>query len=124
MMRLLSSTALPYIAAGAIVIGAAAGWKVRDWQCDAAVTKALERAEKNRAAMQETIDGLSAQYEQDRTALDQSTVRTTDTIREIYKTLPPVPAACAPGPDISRLLEGGVSSANAAAAGKSGSELP
>ena len=30
-----------YVAAGALVIGTAAGWKVKDWQCDAAYAKAL-----------------------------------------------------------------------------------
>ena len=119
MMRLLSSAAFPYVAAGMVAVAAFGGWKVRDWQCDAAVAKALERAEKNRAEMQEKIDVLSTQYEQERAALDKSTVYTTNTIREIYKTLPPVPDTCAPGPDVVRLLEGSVSGANAAAAGKS-----
>jgi hypothetical protein len=120
LMRLLTSPILPYVAAGAIAAAAFGGWKVRDWQCDAAVAKALQQAEKNRAEMQEKIDGLSTQYEQERTALDKSTVYTTNTIREIYKTLPPVPDTCAPGPDVVRLLEGSIGSANAAAAGKSG----
>lgn len=116
--RLLSSPVLPYIAGTALILAAFGGWKVRDWQCDAAVAKALERAEKNRAAMQETIDALSADYEQERSALDQTVVRSTNTVREIYRTLPAAPASCAPGPRVVRLLEDGVSRANAAAAGQ------
>lgn len=120
MMRLLTSPLLPYVAAGAIAVAAFSGWKIRDWQCDAAVAVALERAEKNRAAMQETIDVLSASYETERDALGETTVRTTNTVREIYRTLPPVATSCAPTPDTVRLLQGSLDSANAAAAGELG----
>lgn len=109
-----------YAVAGAIVLGATAGWKIRDWQCDAAVAKALVKAEKNREAMQATIDTLSTRYEQDSASLDKTTIQTTNTIREIYRNVPTPPASCAPGPDVVRLLEGSVSSANAAATRKSG----
>jgi len=118
MMRLLTSSIMPYVAAGAVAVAAFGGWKVRDWQCDAAVAKALQQAEKNREVMQATIDTLSTRYEQDSAALDKTTVRTTNTIREIYRNVPTPPASCAPGPDVVRLLEGSVSSANAATAGK------
>lgn len=120
LMRLLTSPIMPYVAAGSIAVAAFGGWKVRDWQCDAAVAKALVKAEKNREAMQATIDTLSTRYEQDSAALDKTTIQTTNTIREIYRNVPTPPASCAPGPDVVRLLEGSVSSANAAATRKSG----
>jgi len=31
---------VPYIMGGVLIIGAASGYKVRDWQCDAAFAKA------------------------------------------------------------------------------------
>jgi len=117
--RLLTSSVLPYIAGAALVFAAFGGWKVRDWQCDAAVAKALEHAEQRRAVMQETIDDLSAKYETERATLDQTTVQSTNTVREIYRALPAVPAVCAADPRVARLLEDGVSRANAAAAGQS-----
>jgi len=45
-----------YGLAGALVIGAASGYKVRDWQCDAAYAKALKKAEKSRVKKQEVVD--------------------------------------------------------------------
>jgi hypothetical protein len=45
-----------YAAAGALIVGAAAGYKVRDWQCDAAYAKALEKAESLRVKKQEVVE--------------------------------------------------------------------
>lgn len=111
---------MAYVAAGAIVIGAAAGWKVRDWQCDAAYAKALEKAEKQRKEMQGKIDAISISYEEQRDQANRVVARETSTIREIYKTLPPVPADCAVDPRVVGMLEGSVGRANVAASGKSG----
>lgn len=107
-----------YIAAGALVVGAAAGWKVRDWRCDAAYAAALEKAEEQRQEMQETIDGISASYESQRDQADVVVGRTTREIREIYKTAPAVPVSCAVDSRIVGMLESSLRDANAAAAGK------
>jgi len=113
-----------YVAAGTLVVGAVAGYKVRDWQCDAAYSKALEKAEKQRAEMQKAVDDVSQVYEVERDQANVVATERTNTIREIYKTAPAVPADCTPPDGISGLLESGVRDANAAASGKSGVELP
>lgn len=109
-----------YVAAGALVIGAASGWKVRDWQCEAAYAKALEKADKQRQEMQGKINELSASYEAERDKADVVVAGKTSTIRTIYKTLPANAGDCSVDPRVVGLLESGVRDANAAASGKSG----
>jgi len=105
-----------YVAAGALAIGLTAGWKVKDWQCDAAYSAVLEKTEKQRQQMQGQIDEVSTLYQSERDKADVVVAGEKQTIREIYKTLPDVPAGCVPDVRIIGLLEGGVSRANAAAA--------
>jgi hypothetical protein len=105
-----------YVAAGALAIGLASGWKIKDWQCDAAYSKALEKAEKQRQQMQGKIDEVSTLYQAERDKADVVVAGEKQTIREIYKTLPAVSADCAPDVRIVGLLESGVNRANAAAA--------
>ncbi len=109
---------LSYVAAGALVIGIAAGWKVKDWQCDAAYAAALEKAEKQRKQIQEKFDAVSTLYEAQRDQANVVVAGKTREIREIYKTLPAVPADCAVDVRVLRLLESSVSDANSAASGK------
>lgn len=115
----LSNPILGYVAAGTLVVGVAAGWTVRDWQCDAAYAAALEKAEKQRQEMQGKIDAVSSSYEAERNQANMVVAGTTRTIREIYKTVPDVPVDCAPDARAVGLLEGSVRSANAAASGQS-----
>jgi hypothetical protein len=107
-----------YVAAGALVIGLASGWKIKDWQCDAAYSKALEKAEKQRQQMQGKIDEVSTLYQAEQDKADVVVAGERETIREIYKTLPAVSADCVPDVRVVGLLEGGVSRANAAASGE------
>jgi hypothetical protein len=107
-----------YGLAGALLIGAASGYKVRDWQCDAAFAKALEKAEKLRVKKQEVVDDVSQTYESERDQANVVATERTNTIREIYKTAPAVPVDCAGSDALRRVLESGVSDANAAAAGE------
>jgi hypothetical protein len=113
-----------YGLAGALIIGAASGYKVRDWQCDAAFAKALEKAEKLRVKKQEVVDDVSKTYESERDQANVVATERTNTIREIYKTAPAVPVDCAGSDALRRVLESGVSDANAAAAGKPSGEVP
>ena len=106
-----------YVAAGALAIGLASGWKIKDWQCDAAYSKALEKAEKQRQQMQGKIDAVSTLYQAERDKADVVVAGERETIREIYKTLPAVSADCVPDVRVVGLLEGGLSRANAAASG-------
>ena len=107
-----------YVAAGALAIGLASGWKIKDWQCDAAYSNALEKAEKQRQQMQGKIDEVSTLYQAERDKADVVVAGERETIREIYKTLPAVSADCVPDVRVVGLLEGGVSRANAAASGE------
>lgn len=109
-----------YVAAGALVIGLASGWKVRDWQCDAAYSKALEKADEQRQEMQGKIDEVSTLYQTQRDQADVVVAGERKTIREIYKTLPAIPADCTADARVVELLESSVSRSNAAASGKSG----
>jgi len=109
-----------YVAAGALVIGIAAGWKVKDWQCDAAYAKALEKAEKQRKELQGKIDDISTVYQIERDKADVVVAGKTSTVREIYKTLPAVPVDCAVDARVLGMLESSVSDANSRATGKLG----
>ena len=122
-MGLIPNPLVIYVVAGSLVVGAAAGYKVRDWQCDAAYAKALEKAEKQRAEMQKAVEDVSTVYEVERDKADIVATERTNTIREIYKTAPAVPADCTPPDGVSGLLESGIRDANAAASGKPGGEL-
>jgi TolA-binding protein len=104
-----------YVAGGALLIGVAAGWTVKDWQCDAAYAKAVEKAEKQRQQMQGKIDEVSSLYQTQRDQTDVVVAGERETIREIYKTIPASPVDCVPDARVVGLLEGGVNRANAAA---------
>jgi len=113
-----------YALGGALIIGVASGYKVRDWQCDAAYAKALEKAEKLRVKKQEVVDNVSQTYETERNQANVVATERTNTIREIYKTTPAVPVDCAAPDALRRLLEGSVRDANAAATGKPSVAVP
>jgi hypothetical protein len=112
-----------YATAGALVIGAAAGYKVRDWQCDAAYAKALEKAEKLRAKKQEVVYDISQTYEAERDQADVVATERINTIREIYKTAPAPAVDCSAPESVRKLLESSVRDANAASSGKPSVEV-
>ena len=114
---------LLYAIGGALILGAASGYKVRDWQCDAAFAKALEKAEKLRVEKQGIVNDISQTYEYERDQADVVATERTNTIREIYKTAPAVAVDCAAPDALRRVLEGGVRDANAAATGKPSVEV-
>ena len=107
-----------YGGAIALVIAAGAGYKVRDWQCDAATAKAIERAIKRERELRDALDQKGRDFEsaKDRTDAVGST-RATD-IRTIYREVPVPAADCAAPDSVVGLLQGGVDFANAAAAGE------
>jgi len=113
-----------YATAGALVIGAAAGYKVRDWQCAAAYAEALEKAQKQGAKKQKVVYDVSQTYEAERDKADVVATERINTIREIYKTTPAVPVDCSAPDAVRRLLEGSIRDANAASTGKSSGEVP
>ena len=113
-----------YAAAGALIFGAAAGYKVRDWQCDAAYAKAMEKAEKQRVKKQEVVDDVSQAYEDERDKANVTTTERINTIREVYKTVPAVSPDCSAPDAVRKLLESGVRDANAASSGEPSVEVP
>ena len=123
-MALIPNPILLYAVGGALILGAASGYKVRDWQCDAAYAKALEKAEKSRIKKQGIVDDVSQTYETERNQANVVATERTNTIREIYKTAPAVPVDCAGSDALRRVLEGSVRDANAAATGKPSVEVP
>jgi hypothetical protein len=123
-MALIPNPILLYAAGGALIIGAASGYTVRDWQCDAAYAKALEKAEKSRVKKQEVVDDVSQTYETERDQTNVVATERTNTIREIYKTVPAAPVDCAAPDALRGLLESSVRDANAASSGKPSVELP
>ena len=122
-MALIPNPMLLYAVGGALIIGAASGYKVRDWQCDAAYAKALEKAEKLRVKKQEVVDNVSQTYEIERDQANVVATERTNTIREIYKTAPAVPVDCAGSDALRRVLESGIRDANAATTGKPSVEV-
>ena len=122
-MALIPNPVMLYALGGALILGAASGYKVRDWQCDAAFAKALEKAEKLRVKKQEVVDDVSQTYEAQRDQANVVSTERTNTIREIYKTAPAVAADCAAPDALRGLLESSVRDANAAASGKSGVQV-
>ena len=123
-MALIPNPMLLYAVGGALIIGAASGYKVRDWQCDAAFAKALEKAEKLRVKKQEVVDNVSQTYEIERDQANVVATERTNTIREIYKTAPAVPVDCAGSDALHGVLESSIRDANAAATGKPSGEVP
>jgi putative sterol carrier protein len=123
-MVMIPNPVMLYALGGALIIGVASGYKVRDWQCDAAYAKALEKAEKLRVKKQEVVDNVSQTYETERNQANVVATERTNTIREIYKTAPAVPVDCAAPDALRRLLEGSVRDANAAATGKPSVAVP
>ena len=123
-MALIPNRMLLYAVGGALIIGAASGYKVRDWQCDAAYAKALEKAEKLRVKKQEVVDNVSQTYESEREQANVVATERINTIREIYKTAPADPVDCAGSDALRGVLESSVRDANAAATGKPSGELP
>jgi len=109
-----------YIAAGALAAGGLAGWKVRDWQCDAAATKAYAKAERQRQEMQDAVDERSRAYEGQRDQADRLGAFTVADIRTVYRQVPAPSVDCAADPRVVGMLQGGVDRANAGATGKSG----
>lgn len=111
---------MPYIAGAALLAGVAAGYKIRDWQCDAALAKALERAAKQEREIRDELDERARAYETLRSQADgMGTARATD-IRTIYREVPAPADSCSAPDSVVGVLQGGVDNANAAASGELG----
>jgi hypothetical protein len=101
-----------YAAAGALIVGTVGGWKVRDWQCDAAQAKALERALEQREELERRLHSLAVQYEEERYNAGEAYANRQVEIRTRFRDRV-VPADCAVPDSVVRVLESSVSAANA-----------
>ena len=111
-----------YGAIGALLLGIAGGWTVRDWKAD---SDALAAADAARKAQERAIAAANRPAERFETVvaeLKPLEIETRNTIREVYRNVE-VPADCAvPAAGVS-LLEAARLNANAAAAGEHLAEL-
>jgi hypothetical protein len=107
-----------YAAGGALLIGSVAGYKIRDWQCDAAQANALENAAEQGQEMQDEVDTQATDYEAVRTETYGVGTRVEREVRTIYREVPAPPADCAPPSAAVGLLQGRVDHANASASGE------
>lgn len=109
-----------YVAGAALLIGVAAGYKVRDWRCDAAAAAALERAVEQAQEMQHEVDAQAGSYETARAETYGVGTTVEREVRTIYREVPAPPVDCAVPDDVVGLLQGRVDHANASASGESG----
>lgn len=106
-----------YAGAGALLIGLATGWSVRDWKADADALRAVEAANKAQQAAVAAVDTSSTKLETVVAELQPLEIETRNTIREVYRNVE-VPADCAVPAAGVRLLDDARLNANAAAAGE------
>lgn len=111
-----------YGAIGALLLGLAGGWTVRDWKAD---SDALAAADAARKAQERAIAAANRPAERFETVvaeLKPLEIETRNTIREVYRNVE-IPADCAvPTAGVS-LLDAARVNANAAAAGEPLAEL-
>lgn len=112
-----------YAIGAAIVASAYSGWKVRDWQCDAAMAKAERAAAVNADKMRDNIASSSFAYEELASEIASRHTDGFNTIREIYRDVK-VPSDCALPDSAVGLLNSRIGIANAAASGKPSAAMP
>lgn len=107
-----------YSSIGALAIGIATGWSVRDWKADADQLQTVEAANSQREKLQEKVDALSLGYEFDRSNADAKEVVRQTELRTIYRDVP-TPSNCSAPDAARRLLQDSVDEANSRIAGQS-----
>ena len=117
---------LPYMLGALVavfVLGCANGYAIRDGAAKAAAAKAFKAAEGQRIILQGQLDVVSAKYEKERERASRVAVERHNTIREFYRTAPPVDPSCAVSELPYSVLVNSVRDANVAASGEPSSEL-
>ena len=113
---------LVYGTLGALLLGLATGWTVRDWKADSDALAAADAARKAQERAIAAVNKPAEHFETVVAELKPLEIETRNTIREVYRNVE-VPADCAvPAAGVS-LLEAARVNANAAAAGEPLAEL-
>lgn len=108
---------LVYGTLGALLLGVATGWTVRDWKADSDALAAADAARKAQERALAAVNKPAEHFETVVAELKPLEIETRNTIREVYRNVE-VPADCAvPAAGVS-LLEAARLNANAAAAGE------
>ncbi len=109
------------LAAGALLGASYAGWTVRAWKCEAALTDVLRAQEAQRATNQTKAETAATEYEGQRHAIQTETRTREVEMRTIYRD---APANCALDPAAVRLLEQAASRVNSGNSREPESLLP
>jgi hypothetical protein len=117
-VKMLFNSLTPYILGGALALSAISGYKIRDWQCDAALANALEEAAERQREMQNELEQQARAYETLRDYADGLGASRGTSIREIYREVPAPADSCAAPDNVVGVLQGGIDNANAAASGQ------
>lgn len=112
------------IVVGAFVLGCLNGYAIKDGAAKSAAAKAYKAAEGQRIVLQGQLNVVSAKYEKERERATRLALARTNTIREFYRTAPPVDASCAVPDPMYGLLVNSVRDANVAASGELGDAVP
>ena len=112
-----------YAGGGALLVGALAGWTVRDWKADCDLLEAENKHHEQFVADAKALAEQSLAYEALVQSIRASERTDRETIREIYRDKV-VPAECAVPADAVSLLDNAVLDANAATTGQSRSPVP
>ena len=111
-----------YGAIGALLLGIAGGWTVRDWKADSDALAATDAARKAQERAIAAANRPAERFETVVAELKPLEIETRNTIREVYRNVE-IPADCAvPAAGVS-LLDAARVNANTAAAGEPLAEL-
>ena len=105
------------IGGGALLLGIATGWTVRDWKADGDLVKGFEAVIKLKDENRKEMKAEATRFEDFKQNFEPRTDTVREKIREIYRNAPPVPVECAWSPDVLGLLENHRAVANRAAGG-------
>lgn len=112
-----------YIGAGALLLGVAGGWTMRDWKADADILAVQNKADKKRKEAEGRWFDESVLYHKQMSELADQVGAGRDTIRTIYRDVK-IPAKCAAPASVVGVLNNAVRAANAAATGKPVGPVP
>lgn len=119
---MIPKTWLIYVSIASILASFLVGWTVNGWRWEATYSAALEKAAKEKDAIQKKLDNSSVEYQQLLATMEPARIETRNNIREIYRNVE-VSTDCTPPVSAVSLLEGARNRANAATSGRPSTEV-